>query len=151
MPKGEPGVSAPGGDSEGKDLERFREYLLLLARLQLDPRWQAKLDPSDIVQQTLLQAHEARDQFRGQTAAERAAWLRQILARVLANAVRDLSRAKRDAGRERSLEATLSASSSRLEAWLAADQSPPSESVERHEPLLLLAAALAQFPQDQPE
>src|SRR6516165_5078234 len=101
MPKGEP--AAAGGEPEGQDLERFREYLLLLARLQLDPRWQAKLDPSDLVQQTLLQAHQAWDQFRGHTAAERAAWLRQILARVLSNAVRDLTRAKRDLGRERSL------------------------------------------------
>ena len=156
MAKGEPGLgerrlSTPGGESEGQDLERFRDYLRLLARLQLDPRWQAKLDPSDIVQQTLLQAYEARDQFRGRNTAERAAWLRQILARVLANAVRDLSRAKRDAGRERSLEAALSQSSSRLEAWLAADQSSPSESVERHEQLLLLAGALAQLPQDQRE
>ena len=151
MAKGEPVAAATGGESEGQDLERFRDYLRLLARLQLDPRWQAKLDPSDIVQQTLLQAYEARDQFRGQSTAERAAWLRQILARVLANAVRDLSRAKRDAGRERSLEAALSQSSSRLEAWLAADQSSPSESVERHDQLLRLAGALAQLPQDQRE
>ena len=156
MAKGEPGLGdrrrvAPSDDPAGNELEPFREYLRLLAGLQLDPRWQAKLDPSDIVQQTLLQAYEARDQFRGRNTAERAAWLRQILARVLANAVRDLSRAKRDAGRERSLEAALSQSSSRLEAWLAADQSSPSESVERHEQLLLLAGALAQLPQDQRE
>ena len=149
MPKGEPATA--GSDPDGKELEGFREYLLMLARLQLDPRWQAKLDPSDIVQQTLLQAHQARDQFRGHTTAERAAWLRQILARVLSNAVRDLSRDKRDLGRERSLEAALEASSARLEAWLAADQSSPSESVERHEQLLRLAEALAELPHDQRE
>jgi RNA polymerase sigma-70 factor (ECF subfamily) len=138
-------------EAEGAELERFREYLRLLARLQLDPRWQAKLDPSDVVQQTLLQAYQARDQFRGRGAAERAGWLRQILARVLANTVRDLGRAKRDANRERSLEAALENSSARLEAWLAAEQSSPSESVERQERLLRLADALAQLSPDQRE
>ena len=49
----------------GESLERYRPYLHLLARLQLDPRWQARLDPSDVVQETLLRAHEKLAQFRG--------------------------------------------------------------------------------------
>ena len=133
------------------DLERYRSYLHLLARLQLDPRLRGKLDPSDVVQQALLQAYRGLEQFRGRSEAELAAWLRQTLAHCLGNALRDFTRDKRDVGRERSLEAALSQSSSRLEAWLAADQSSPSESVERHEQLLLLAGALAQLPQDQRE
>jgi RNA polymerase sigma-70 factor (ECF subfamily) len=101
------------GETGDWTLERYRAYLRLLARMLLDPRLQSKLDPSDVVQQTLLQAHQARNDFRGRSEAELAAWLRQILARNLAHAVRDLGRAKRDIGRERSLEAALDASSAR--------------------------------------
>ena len=87
---------APPVDEPAVVLERYRDYLRLLARLQLDPRLYGKVDPSDLVQQTLLKAHQALHQYRGSTSAEEAAWLRQILARTLANAVRDLARAKRD-------------------------------------------------------
>jgi RNA polymerase sigma-70 factor (ECF subfamily) len=128
---------------------RYRNYLLLLARAQLDPRLQGKLDASDIVQQSLLEAHACSGQFRGTTSGELAAWLRRILARNMANVVRDLGRAKRDLAREQSLEGALEASSARLQAWLAAEQSSPSQQAEEGERLLRLAEALAQLPEAQ--
>ena len=70
------------------NLERFRSYLHLLARLQLDPWLWSKLDSSDVVQQTLLKAHANLRQFRGQGEAELTAWLRQILANSLVEAAR---------------------------------------------------------------
>jgi RNA polymerase sigma-70 factor (ECF subfamily) len=131
-------------------LERFQGYLRLVAGAHLHPLVQRKLDPSDVVQQTLLQAVQRWDQFRGQSDAELAAWLRTILMRTLANAVRDLKRQKRDLGRERSLDAALDQSSARLDAWkVAEEQSSPSERAERDEQLLRLAQALARLPDAQ--
>ena len=132
-----------------EELGRFRSYLRFLARVQLDRRLQAKVDPSDIVQQSLLQAHQAREQFRGATDAERAAWLRQILSRTLAHALRDFQREKRDVAREVSLSQAMDASSARLERWLQADQSHPDQRAERNERMLLVSDALERLPPDQ--
>src|SRR5215469_14445517 len=127
---------------EPERLERFRDYLRLLAEMHLDQRLQAKLDASDVVQQTLLEAHRDIDKFRGQSDEELAAWLRQALVHNLANAARDFARAKRDVRRERSLQESIDHSSCRLEAWLASDDSSPSQRADRNEQLRLLADAM---------
>jgi RNA polymerase sigma-70 factor (ECF subfamily) len=132
-------------------LEKFRHYLLLLARVQLGEQFRGKLDASDVVQQTLLEAHRQQALFRGQSDAERAQWLRRILAGTLADAIRALGRAKRDIARERSLEAALEHSSARIEAWLAAEQSSPSQRAERNEQAVRLAEALASLAEAQRE
>ena len=144
---------AGDGDSNSMALERFRSYLCALARIQVAARpWlAAKLDASDVVQQTLLNAHAGLDRFRGRTPAEMHAWLRQILTNTLANEFRALGQEKRDARAERSLEADLDASSCRVDAWLVADQSSPSEQVGRRERAAALAAAIAALPPDQQE
>jgi RNA polymerase sigma-70 factor (ECF subfamily) len=109
------------------------------------------LDASDVVQATLLKAHQQRGLFRGQTKAEVEGWLRRILAGTLADAFRHEHRAKRDVAKERSLEAALEQSSDRLLAWLAAKSLSPSQKAVRTEDLLQMVNALAQLPEPQRE
>jgi RNA polymerase sigma-70 factor (ECF subfamily) len=132
---------------EGYDQElvRYREYLSLLARLQVNPRLQGKLDLSGVVQQTLLEAHQAQEQLHGRSQEEKATWLRKALAHNLADEIRKLRRDKRDVVREQSLQEALDQSSARLEAWLAVEQSSPSQRLEQKEIALRMAEALAQL------
>lgn len=143
-------MDSSDGDCRAR-LERFRSYLHLLAEARLDRRLRCKLDPSDIVQQTLLQAHEARQQFRGSSEGEPAAWLRQILARTLLRSVRDYGRAKRAVSLEQPLEAVCQESSARLEAWLVAEQSSPSHCAAKMEETLGVAEAVQALPDGQRE
>jgi RNA polymerase sigma-70 factor (ECF subfamily) len=136
-------------DAPVSPLEHFREYLRVLARLQIDPRLRRKLDPSDVVQETLLRAHQRREQFRGTTDAELAAWLRQILANQLAEALRLYTRQARDVRRERSLEAAVEESSARLEQWLASAQAESTQGSLRAEQLIRLGEVLAGLPEEQ--
>jgi RNA polymerase sigma-70 factor, ECF subfamily len=132
-----------------KPLEQYRAYLHLLARMQLDPRLQAKLDPSDVVQETLLKAHAKREQFAGEADGQLAAWLRVILANTLAEKLRAFGRDQRDVNLERSLQVQMDQSSARLEKFLAGDESTPSAKLMHQELLLRLAGALAELPDDQ--
>jgi RNA polymerase sigma-70 factor (ECF subfamily) len=141
-------MASPASDP-GPELARFREYLSLLDRLQLDPCLQGKIDLSGVVQQTLLEAHHAWAQLQQMTKAQQTAWLRRALANNLTDEVRKLGAAMRNPARERSLEAALEESSSRLEAWLAAADPSPSERASHNEQLLQLTEALTRLPEDQ--
>lgn len=129
-------------------LDRYRSYLLLLARMQLDGRAQSKLDPSDVVQQTLLEAHTFEHQFVGDREGF-VAWLRKALVNNLRDAIRALRRGKRDIRRETSLDADVERSSAQLAALVPADISSPSRRASRNEDLVRLAAALEQLPDAQ--
>ena len=138
-------------DRDPRPLDDYRDYLMLLARLQFDPRLRARLDPSDVVQQTLLQAHRSLDDTRGRSEGEVLAWLRKILAHNLSHAVRDHTRDRRNVAREFSIRTALDRSSARLENWLADDRPSPSQKAVRDEQLLKLGRALATLPEDQRE
>lgn len=131
------------------DLEPFRAYLRLLARMNMGDHLLGKVDPSDMVQQTFLDAHRQRGAFRGTDEAQLLAWLRQILAHNLADAGRALNRAKRDPAREQAIRADLDASSARFENWMIAEQSAPDKRLQSHERLAKLALALERLPADQ--
>jgi RNA polymerase sigma-70 factor (ECF subfamily) len=133
------------------DLERFRAYLGLLARLEVAPALRDRVDLSGVVQQTLLEAHQglSEDHQRVRADRETVAWLRSILSHNLADALRKLAAQRRDIRREWSLDAAMDQSASRLERWLVSEQSTPSQRAIRQEELLWMAESLAQLPEAQ--
>lgn len=133
-----------------RSLEEFRSYLLLLARMQLAPGPRYRIDPSDIVQQTLLEAHAKADQFHGDDSGL-AAWLRQALVNNLRDAWRGLRQGKRDIRREQALGDAVEQSSAQLARILVAPHSSPSQRAVRNEEILRLADALLQLPDAQRE
>lgn len=135
-------------DSLGKLLELYRNYLTLLARLQLQRRLQGKLDPADVVQETFLRAHNRFAQFRGQSEGEFLGWLRQILASRMAELVRHyLCTRRRDVRLELDLATALDQSSRDLNGQLAAPGSSPSQHAARREQAVILADALQRLPE----
>jgi RNA polymerase sigma-70 factor (ECF subfamily) len=141
---------ARGGDESalGELLQLYRPYLMLLARLKADRQLQAKLDDSDLVQDTCLSAHRDFADFRGASEPEFTAWLREIMAHVAANWARDHRRQRRDVRRERQLHYLLDQSSLMLERALVDPDPSPSQSAVRRERAVLLANALDELPDD---
>lgn len=139
---------ARGGDGKilGLLLEAYRNYLKMLAQLQIDSRLQGKVDASDLVQETFLEAHRAFGEFNGTTETEFLKWLRRILAsRLTALARRFYGTKRRNVRLECQLDDELDRSS-RMAQALVVSQSTPSEKVSRREQAVLLADALEQLP-----
>src|SRR5262245_38168937 len=142
---------AQAGDAAtlGRLLELYRRYLALLARVQIGKRLQGKVDASDIVQETFLEAHRNFDRFRGTSEGELVRWLRQILATNLADLLRRyLGTQGRDVRLECEVEAGFDHSSVLLDRGLVAPQPSPSQQAAGREQAVLLADALDQLPDD---
>ena len=141
---------AKNGDTDalGHLLGVFRIYLKLLALDQIDRRLRGKADPSDVVQDTLLYAHQAFPDFRGKTEGEFVSWLRQILSSKLVDLVRKYLHAqRRDVRLERRLGEELD-QTSLVVRGLATPDSPPSVRASRHDRAILVADAIATLPPD---
>jgi RNA polymerase sigma-70 factor (ECF subfamily) len=137
------------GPARGQLLECYRDYLTLLARLQIGRRLQGKVDPADLVQETFLKAHRDLASFRGNTEGELVSWLRQILAANLAMLVRHYcGTQRRDIRLECQLALEIDQSSQILDRGLVAQDSSPSQRAASREQGVLLANALGQLPED---
>jgi RNA polymerase sigma-70 factor (ECF subfamily) len=138
---------AGSAEALGNVLEACRGYLLTVAQRELDPQLRAKGGPSDLVQQTFLEAQRDFAGFHGETEAELLAWLRRLLLNNLANFVRDYREtAKRQVTREIGL---LDVDSSRPGDLGPASASPtPSKQAMLHERTAAVLQALDKLPPD---
>jgi RNA polymerase sigma-70 factor (ECF subfamily) len=144
---------ARAGDrpARGELLAMYRNYLRVLARTQIDNLPRARCDPSDLVQETLLDALKDFPGFAGTTERELTAWLRQILVRNLADQVKHHKAQSRNWQRQESLEALLDRSSQAAQQALTTGILSPSGEASRREQAVLLADALARLPADNRE
>lgn len=125
----------------------YRNYLSILARVHIDVTLQAKADPSDLVQETCLQATRDFAQFRGTTEPEFTAWLRKILAnRGIAMIRQYKGSQRRDVTREAQFKAGVDLSAQALARVAVSSRHSPSQSAVRRETAVLLADALAALP-----
>lgn len=149
-------VASKQGNNEalGRLLERYRGFLLMLAHCYLSDRLRRRIDPSDIVQLTYLEAKRDLPAFRGETPAEFAGWLRGMLKNNVATAVaRHVTTQKRSVKRE--VEASpKAAGQDSVGGWiyqLPGSTTSPSGVVMREEAVLSLLEALHQLPETQAE
>ncbi|MFM7132038.1 MAG: RNA polymerase sigma factor [bacterium] len=111
----------------------------------LMPVWlRARLDPADLVQQTLAETLKNPELYRTRTDTELLNYLRRVLTNNLIDAVRKHGRGRNDISPD-----VLADSSRRMCDWLAAPDTSPSERFSRNERYDNLAAGLARLPDSQ--
>jgi RNA polymerase sigma-70 factor (ECF subfamily) len=149
-------AAAKLGDSEAKGelLDRFRPYLNVIAQRLLDNRLKGRMDSSDVVQTTYLEASRDFGAFRGDTIESFLAWLRHILRNNVSTAHQEhLATQKRSARLEVNIRPIGNSSSNpmQFEQMIPSDASSPSQRLMRSEAAALLAACIEQLPLTQQE
>ena len=143
---------AQDGDNQslGELLSVYRGYLLGIAVARLDVRVRARCNPSDVVQETMLEAFRDFHQFRGGLEREFLAWIRQILANNLARAVQThLLTEKRDMRREQQIDPHSSSNASRIQRqpnWFADRGASPSSMMQKSEQLSVVLDRMSHLP-----
>lgn len=138
-------------DATNELFESCRAYVGFLARSHVESWIQAKVDSSDLIQQTLMEAHQAFPNFNGQTEGEWVAWLKQILKHNATDFVRRFGAAKRRARLEVALASGNDSTYFRTARELSAGGESPSQVLVRREQEILISRALATLPQDYQE
>ncbi|MEQ8212240.1 MAG: sigma-70 family RNA polymerase sigma factor [Lacipirellulaceae bacterium] len=140
------------GESLGRLLQLYRNYLRILVVAQLEAKLRSRVSPSDVVQETFFEAHRDFAKFRGETTPEFLGWLRRILVNNLHTVIeKHVLAGKRDVRREISVDrlgAALEKSTMRLEAILPDPGATPSVHMQRREMRSELADQLAALPED---
>jgi RNA polymerase sigma-70 factor, ECF subfamily len=144
-------VRAKGGDGSalGRLLERYRNYIGLLVRLQV-VRHRRNLDIDDLLQDIRLEIYRKSERFQGISEGDFLGWLRRVTGTVLASHLRrDLTTQRRDLPFERLLAVELDQSSLALSESLASSsQSVFGHGAARGNQAVLLADALQELPAD---
>ncbi len=131
-----------------KSLNHFRPMLLTLAEAMISSTLRGDLEPSDLVQQTLLEAHCNAEQLAVMSQPAFFSWLRNALNHNVLDAVKHLKAQKNDI-RRRVRASDLEASFIRLEQILIADETSPSGVVQRNEQICLMLATVQTLPDNQ--
>lgn len=134
----------------GELLEQYRDHLRAVARRRLGSLLNQRMEISDVVQQTLIEAHHNFRQISGAQHRELQAWLRRILQCNIANAIRDhLYTKKRALTLERSTGVDSEGGAGRDAEMLPGKTVTPSVEASRIEQSLLLLDQLDRLPTDQ--
>jgi RNA polymerase sigma-70 factor (ECF subfamily) len=128
-----------------QDLEELCAYLETLTFIQIDPRLRSKFGLSDVVQNTLVEAWRDLARIQALDATGRKRWLRRMLVNNLLQEIDKWRSRGRDCRLEQPLRAAADESSCRLQNWLAADDTSPSEQLANQDDALRLLEALAKL------
>jgi len=129
-------------------LERFRPVLVTIAEAMISPAYRGNIEASDLVQQTLLEAHASAEVLDPLSEGPFFGWLRKALQNNMLDAVKHLNTQKHDISR-RLRESELEESFARLEQVLAGDGTSPSQRASRNEQIATMLSSLQELPDKQ--
>jgi RNA polymerase sigma-70 factor, ECF subfamily len=149
--RGEDVTSLLGAARQGQNealglvLETYRAYLMVLARNGLGRDLAAKVSPSDLVQETFLQAQRQFGDFRGKTEAEWRSWLRSIIHNLMLETARRFASVGRSVHREVAIMGGSPPAHQDLQ--LAVQRASPSGGLIRQERAHALLEAITDLPE----